>query len=124
MNALESKWTKKICSELELCGAIVVPMVAGSMSNGWPDRIIWHPSWQGFVEFKAEKTVDTKQQQHNRQALNRRAPGTAVVARYPGYVHCVTQHYETTGVFNNARELLGQLAAIQAEAVRRRDATH
>lgn len=106
---LESKWTADLRHDLELAGAVVLPYVASAHASGWPDRIIWHPLWRGFAEFKGAKTPVAPRQKMNMSSLDRRRPGTAVVLRYPGV--CESPTGEVLFEFAQARELLEKLAA-------------
>lgn len=108
---LEREWTANLRKELELAGAIIVPIIAGPMSSGWPDRIIWHKLWRGFAEIKGAQTRVTPQQRRNLQSLDRRRPGTAVVLRYPGI--CEDPLGSVQFEFKSARDLLEQLNALE-----------
>lgn len=79
----EAELTAKVCKELRELGALVYPVVAGRFAApGWPDRIVWHRQWCGFVEFKAAKTVVQPVQWEVVRQLNIRQPFSAIVARF------------------------------------------
>lgn len=108
---LESKWTADLRHDLELAGAVVVPHVASGHASGWPDRIVWHPLWRGWCEFKGPSTPVSKRQAMNMSTLWRRRPGTAVVLRYPGV--CEDPQGEKLFDFTTAKGLLQMLAALE-----------
>lgn len=107
----EAKWTASMRDELEQCGAVVVPYVASAHASGWPDRIVWHPKWRGWIEFKGEKTQVAKRQKANIATLNRRRPGTAVIVRYPGI--CYDFNEVELFRFSNGRMLIEKLAELE-----------
>lgn len=56
--ARECKYTRKFCRSLEAQGALTYPLVASEYAPpGWPDRIVEHLRWHGYIEFKDETTI-------------------------------------------------------------------
>ena len=54
---MESEFTRKVCSQMKRCNAIVFAIVGGPMQEvGWPDRFVAHTRWNGFLEFKGPNT--------------------------------------------------------------------
>lgn len=83
----ESKWTREICGELHRNNAMVHAIVGTMMqAAGWPDRYVAHTLWQGYLEFKGEKTELKKHQAIILRELNKRRPGLAYVVRYPNRI--------------------------------------
>jgi hypothetical protein len=81
---MEIQWTKKICKELEACGAMIFPIVASRMQPpGWPDRIVVHKNWHGFIEFKGEHTAVRPVQAVVMKNLRKRGK-LVYIAREPG----------------------------------------
>lgn len=131
----ESAWTAKVCRELEMMNAVILPIVAQTkMPPGWPDRYIHHRYWQGFVEFKGETTVLAKHQEQRIGQLNERAPGSAFIARLlPGskgsqWSGCITTvrspnggESEILGHFTDGRSLVSELSRLTAEVRRPTD---
>jgi hypothetical protein len=66
----------------EAAGAVVVPIVGHMMQgSGWPDRLVLHRRFRGFVEAKRGSNPLTTQQEVNiKRAVQREFP--ALVARY------------------------------------------
>lgn len=98
----ESKWTRKICCEMEECNAIVTAMVASMMQQpGIPDRHVCHAHWGGWLEFKGERTRLTDVQKIFVREQNRRRPGTAFVVRAPDRIEdhegVLVSYFDGTG---------------------------
>lgn len=91
----ETEWTRDLCKRLR---AIVVPYVASHRQPaGFPDRIVWSPRWQGWLEMKGPRTRLALNQKLKIRALNAVKPGSAWVVRsraYDGVVHIETSEGE------------------------------
>lgn len=78
----ECKKTKEMCLDLLRHNAVVVPYVGSERQpSGYPDRIVWHSQWHGWIEFKDKAVIGTLQQKRWRE-LNARVPGSAVIVRF------------------------------------------
>jgi hypothetical protein len=78
----ENAFTRRVTAYLKSQGALVYPLVAGYMCpRGWPDRLIWHHSWRGFLEFKGKATKTEPLQLRRIYELNRAHKGSAYVLR-------------------------------------------
>jgi hypothetical protein len=102
---MEIKWTKKICKELEAQGAMIFPIVASRMQPpGWPDRIIVHKNWTGFIEFKGESTAIRPVQVVVMRNLRKRGK-IVYLAREPGILYD-PYDYRVVGDFGSAAAML------------------
>lgn len=98
----ESVWKKGILEDMERCNTMVFHIVASLMQEpGWPDEHVTHRYWQGFIEFKGEKTRLEKKQEIIIRELNKRQPMSAVIARYPDRIENhkgeLIAHFDGTG---------------------------
>ena len=81
--AVETKLTKRWVGAMEGRGAVVVPYVASQMQpSGYPDRIVWHAWWTGWIELKGHRTRVQRNQRLRMRELNRRRAGSAYVFRF------------------------------------------
>lgn len=80
---IETQWTAKLVNELKKCNARVLNIHGGPMqAPGWPDMLIIHRRFHGFVEVKNEKTQVTPLQR--RRILDIKSRGfPAIVLRMP-----------------------------------------
>lgn len=79
----ECKKTGQLGKALTSLGAVVVPYCATRRQpSGYPDRLVWHTKWSGWLEFKDIKTRLTPLQKHRITELNKRKPGSAYVVRF------------------------------------------
>lgn len=104
----EAQWTRKVCTEMRRCNALIFAIVGSRMQEpGWPDRYICHTWWHGWLEFKGEHTRLTPHQTRIINFLNSRQPGCAYVVRWPG----ILLDAQGTGLarFTNGKELLERL---------------
>ena len=77
----EPEQTAPFCKGLVELGAQVVVLAGSGMSSGWPDRLVIHADWKGFIEFKGPRTPLRKNQEVNiREVMRRGFP--AVVVRF------------------------------------------
>lgn len=82
VNGGEMDFTKQICKELEDRGADVYPVVAGRLGRSkYPDRLVTHRDWMGWLEFKGVTTVLQKAQKLRLERLRRCRAGSAWVVR-------------------------------------------
>lgn len=129
---LEKTWRKKICDELRKCNALVFPIIGGvasgfknregvrySQEPGLPDVYVAHSYWQGFVEFKAEKTKLTEKQKYIIGELNKRNKISAVICRYGSLgVHSIqNEKGEILGDFTSALDLLKVLRDLKQKGL-------
>jgi len=79
---MECKKTREICNLFTACNARVYPIVANNYAPpGWPDRIIIHNYYYGFIEFKDTKTrVQDNQKKIIADIVER--GGLACIARF------------------------------------------
>jgi hypothetical protein len=99
----ESEWTRKICKELELTGALIFAIVGAKMqASGWPDRLVICKGWCGLIEFKAAKKWLTSLQEVIVGRIIRRGR-YVYIARMPGELFWGN---EKVGEFCNGVELL------------------
>lgn len=64
-------------------GALIQPVVAGTLGqSGWPDRLIIHPLWFGFIEFKRGANPLSKIQEYLHREINRRRKFASFVCRF------------------------------------------
>ena len=80
-NNTEPEETKPFCDGLKELGCMVAVMAAGGTSSGWPDRLIIHRGFKGFIEFKGPRTRVRKNQELTMRESNRR-DFPAVVVRF------------------------------------------
>jgi hypothetical protein len=62
---MECETTRRFCRSLEAQGALTYPLIAGTAIHGgivtgaappgWPDRLVLHTKWKGFIECKEGK---------------------------------------------------------------------
>lgn len=79
----EPQQTVLLCKELEQLGAMVLPIVGGSMQPpGWPDRYVHMPCGQWWLEFKGPQTKLGVAQRERIRQLNRRELCSAFVVRF------------------------------------------
>ena len=77
----EPEETAPFCKGLVELGCLVTVMAAGGTSSGWPDRLVIHRAWAGFIEFKGPRTRVRKNQELTmRECMRRGFP--AVVVRF------------------------------------------
>ena len=77
----EPEETATFCKGLVELGCMVTVMAAGGTSSGWPDRLVIHHAWAGFIEFKGPRTRLRKNQELTmREAMRRGFP--CVVVRF------------------------------------------
>lgn len=120
---LESDFTSWTSKQIVQCGGIVIPLIGGSMTKGWPDRLVFHREWHGLIEFKAPRGKLREDQRINLERLNLVSPGHAVVARAgkDGINHTIENGAgETIARFVHGRSLLNALkeyAKCQSEAL-------
>lgn len=115
---MECKKTRDVCRELEALGALCYPVVAGDFAPpGWPDRVVWHRRWQGFIEFKDLTTTLKPIQAARIAAINARAPGTAYVGRFTrNGITLEDEHGTPLALCKTAKELLDTLEVLHAGA--------
>lgn len=81
----ECAWTRRICKEMQSCGALVLPYVASKMQPaGYPDRIV---VWRGevyWLEFKGQDTAVQPLQLQRHKELRARG-ANAFVVRHQTY---------------------------------------
>lgn len=98
----EGEWTKRVCGQLH---ARVIPYVASKRQPaGIPDRIIWSPIWQGFVEFKNISTPLQVLQRREMARLNAVLAGSAFIWR-----RCVDEQIAVSYCCGGVVELLGKV---------------
>jgi len=79
----ETQITAGLVKALEGVGAVVVPYTASKRQPaGYPDRIVWHGIWAGWLELKGHQTAVQLNQRIRMEALNARRPGSAWVLRF------------------------------------------
>ena len=113
----ESKFTRRICSELENEGCEVYPIVAQTMGkSGWPDRLVICKEGVWLLEFKSYGGELRKRQQLVMQRINRVRSDTAWVVR-EGSVGDLDKigvledsEGREIGRFGDARALIGLLS--------------
>lgn len=89
-------FSSRVTAALRRRGALVYPIVAGLHAPaGWPDRVVWHPRWKGFVEVKVDAVV-APAQRHVMSELNRRGAGSAFVVRHVDVGSYILEHW--TGI--------------------------
>jgi hypothetical protein len=99
----ESLWTKKICKQMEACGAMIFPIVASKMQQpGWPDRLVVCVGWCGLIEFKGVHTAIREVQRVRMRDIRKRGR-YVFLAREPGELYDGDQ---LVGEFENGAELL------------------
>ena len=112
----ECEQTRKLCDELTRCGAICISLQAGMFTSGWPDRLVWHKNWRGFLEMKRHDGQLSARQRKNLQDLWRRCPGSCFVVWFPepGKNLCTLTTYDGTvrGGFTTAEYLLDLLLVL------------
>ena len=78
----ESEWTSRLMAGVKECGGLVLPVVAHKRGEpGWPDRMVIHKRWMGFVEVKVDGRMLTTLQRIRIRDICSRRPLGAVVAR-------------------------------------------
>jgi hypothetical protein len=88
-----------------MCGAMIFPIVASKMQPpGWPDRIVVHKGWTGFIEFKGESTAVRPVQVVVMRNLRKRGK-IVYLAREPGILYDPID-CRVVGYFNCGSELL------------------
>lgn len=112
----ECEQTRKLCDELVKQGAICISLQAGMFTSGWPDRLVWHKNWRGFLEMKRHDGQLSSRQRKNLQDLWRRCPGSCFVVWFPEYEcgDCMLTTYDGTrcGEFKTATFLLDLLLVL------------
>ena len=79
----ETQITKGWVDSMKAAGAIVVPYVASRRQPaGYPDRIIHHATWTGWIELKGYRTPVETRQRMRIDSLNARRPASAFVFRF------------------------------------------
>lgn len=78
----ESKITTRFAKAVNQTGGLVTPVVASEYLSGFPDRIVTHPLWRGYIELKVDSNQLSKQQKAVINQLNRINPCCAFVVRY------------------------------------------
>jgi len=98
----ECKKTRELCKELVGLGAEVVPYVGSRRQpSGYPDRLIWHKLWYGWIEFKDTRTKVAKLQRHRMQCLHERVSGSVFVVRFGN-------SYDRGTIENHEGDILGK----------------
>ena len=84
----ESEFTREVTRELKRVRATVFTFVAGQhgQTDGIPDRYISHVLWQGFAEFKGQRTPISPMQKIHHDELNRQRIGQAIIVRFDSTV--------------------------------------
>lgn len=77
----ERDHTAWLTRQLRDAGAEVVVVQACAEVSGYPDRIVWHPRWHGWIEMKGVSTKLATRQRAVLQRLEERCPGRAVIVR-------------------------------------------
>lgn len=108
MRKPETIFTARVTKEMRACNALVYPIIACEQTPpGYPDRVVWHTYWQGWLEFKAEHTCLGIHQAHVIRELNRRKAGSAYVVREAGgAIRIEDEQGAVLGEVGNGRELL------------------
>ena len=109
----EHDFTKWLKQELVEDGAVMVPMVAGHMTSGWPDRLVYHRLWHGLLEIKARAGRLRADQRANLRRLRERRPGHAFVVREPGVIE--DEAGNVCGTFTSGAELIALLVQLTEE---------
>lgn len=110
----ESDWTARMMKEIVAAGGLVMPIVAHRRGEpGWPDRLVIHTRWTGFVESKVDGRQLTTLQRVRIREIRRRLPNGAVVARRCGDGYCQLEDEtgERLALFNGTG--LGLLLAME-----------
>ena len=113
----ESKFTRRVCLELEKEGCEVYPIVAQTMGkSGWPDRLVISAAGVWLLEFKSYSGGLRKRQQLVIQRINRVRRATAWVVREGsvGDLECIgvleDSEGREIGRFGDARAMIGLLS--------------
>ena len=109
MRKLESLFTARVTREMRMCNAMVYPIIACEQTPaGYPDRVVWHSYWQGWIEFKAQTTKLEPHQVKVIRELNKRRPGSAVVVREweGGMIRIENEDGRLLGEVNDGKELV------------------
>jgi hypothetical protein len=107
--------SKELTPALQAQGALVYPVIAGMHAPaGYPDTVVWHPLWCGWIEAKAETTVTEVLQWVRIEELNRRVRGSACVVRRvgDGQVSVQFDRADTSPVIVQLDGLLRLLSAV------------
>ena len=82
----ESQQTRKLCKQLEQTrGAMCYPLIGGRWSpKFWPDRLILHQLWFGFLEFKSANGKYSAGQIQVMKMIWQRAPARVYGVRILG----------------------------------------
>ena len=111
-------WTK-LMKDMFGTSIEIIPYVAGTRGRkGTADRIIWHPFWAGWIEFKGPNTPVSGAQETMGLRMNALRPGSYFRARQApsddglsGELMLQDKHGETLGTFSGDAE--GVWALIQ-----------
>lgn len=108
----ENAFSAHVSSLLKERGAIVYPVIASSFApDGFPDKLVTHPLWMGWLEMKGERTVVKAKQLYIMAELNRRRQGVAALCRrYDSLRAIVSWGDETRGRLVTYDQILETLA--------------
>lgn len=78
----ESDFTRRLMHNIKDVGGLVMPIVAHRRGEpGWPDRLVVHTRWTGFVEVKVDDRQVTALQKIRIRDIRARMHNGAVVVR-------------------------------------------
>lgn len=105
--ANESMKTRELCRALEALGAMTYPLVGSDWQPpGWPDRIVIHKKWFGFLECKVNAAPLSPLQKRRCSELSKRGASVYVLRYRRDAMDLERADGTHVARVTNARELL------------------